>query len=148
MIEVCKRVLLHALVLSGAQVRPQTVRGAGGIARIEKPGDEGEDGAYAHEHALPGDVGEVAPGNANVDDVRHEDGDDHLKGAFDDHEQNAEDGIFAVVPQIGDDASDLMHGRSPPLRRRLMTSRSLRHRTPPRGPPLPTPQAVARTRED
>ena len=112
-VEVGEGVRLHHSEIARAQVRPQPVGRAGRKARVEEACDEGEHRTDAHVGALAEDEVEVAVGNANVDDVGHEDGDDHLKGALDDDEEHAENGVGAVAAEVTDDAAELMHGGPP-----------------------------------
>ena len=74
----------------------------------------GEQRADAHVEALLNDIGHVALGHAHVDDIGHEDGDDHLEGALDHHKQHADDGILAILAQIPHDALEFMHCAAPP----------------------------------
>ncbi len=113
MIEVREAHLLHVLVLRGAKPCTEAIRSAGGVTCVELARDERESGAREHEHALAEYEVEVAGSHAHIDDIGHENGNDHLERALDDHEEHAKDRVAAIRTKEADDAAELMHGMPP-----------------------------------
>ena len=85
-VQVAEGVMLHLGVFGLADARAEPVGGAGRVPGVQQPGDEGQHRADGHFHAGPHDLPHVPVGNALVDDVAHQDGDHHLKGALDHHQ--------------------------------------------------------------
>ena len=112
-IEVREAHLLHVLVLRSAKPCAEAIRSAGGVTCVELARDERESGAREHEHALAEYEVEVASSHAHIDDIGHEDGDDHLERALDDHQEHADDRVAAIGTKEADDAAELMHGMPP-----------------------------------
>ena len=107
--------LLHPLELGLPHPGAPAVGRPGGKAGVQQAGDQGEQGAYRHLHALVDDERHIPLCHADVDDIRHEHGDEQLKGGLHQHQQAPQDHVPPVGAQIGQQPLQLVHGRSPPL---------------------------------
>ena len=99
----------HYRLLLLANVRSPAVGGAGGEARIEQAGCQGQQGACAHLRALDQYVMHVPACRADVYEVRHEDGDHELEAGLDQYEGHAEKEVSPILVQTGEETLECSH---------------------------------------
>ena len=100
MVKVGEAVGLHALIFRAAQLCAEAVRSAGRIAGVQEAGDESQNSAACHQKPLAKEKRQIAVRNAHVDNIRHQERDQHFKDAFHKDEDDGRDEIAAVAAYI------------------------------------------------
>ena len=113
MVQVAEGVGLHLGVFGLADACAEAIGGPGGVPGVQQPGDQGQHRADGHFHAGPPDLPHVPVGHPLVDDVAHQDGDHHFKGAFHHHQQHPQGHVPPVGPHIAEEAFQIVHAISP-----------------------------------
>ena len=115
MVEVAEGVLLHPGVLGLPDAGAEPIGGAGRIPGVQQPGDKGQHRADRHLDAGSQNLPDVPAGDADVDDVAHQNGNDHFKAALDDHQKHPQGHVPPVGAHVAQKAFQIIHAKRSPF---------------------------------
>ena len=120
MIQIGKGIVLNLPKFCLPYVGAKSQRGSGGIAGVQKPGNQGKQCADAHLNTFLEDEIDVAVLYAYVDDIRHDQGNGKFEGSFCDDQKDTQDKFFFKRAKMSKNTFQVLQENNPFLQNILL----------------------------